>query len=241
MSPLQQSATGARAVMIIVAACFAAAGVFVAGVPAQPAATASPSPAPPASNRTILFFGDSLTAGYGLENPAAEAFPALIRQRLDAAGLNYAAVNLGVSGNTSADGLSRIDWVLRRPVGIFVLELGGNDGLRGLPLEATRRNLQGIIDRARAHNPGLRLVLADSGLPPSLGPDYIQAYAGMFQGLAAANPGASLFSLLEGVGGDLRYNQPDGIHPTAAGHRLIADHFWTLLEPMCRAAASVPP
>jgi acyl-CoA thioesterase-1 len=193
------------------------------------------TPMPAAAPRTILFFGDSLTAGYGLDNPAEEAFPALIQQRLRAAGLKDTVINAGLSGDTSAGGLRRIDWLLRRPIDILVLELGGNDGLRGLPVDATRRNLQGIIDKTRAKNPGVRVIVAGMRMPPNFGADYTASFAEVFPALVQANPGAVLIPfLLEGVGGIPQYNQADQIHPTAAGDRIIADLVWKALEPLLK-------
>jgi acyl-CoA thioesterase-1 len=200
-------------------------------------AGAAPSPST-GPKRNILFFGDSLTAGYGLADPATEAFPALIQQCLNAAGLNYNVANAGVSGDTSSGGLRRIDWSMRQPVDIFVLELGGNDGLRGLPVADTRRNLQAIIDRVKARYPAARIVVAGMRMPPNFGVDYTTQFAEMYPELVKANPGSTLLPfLLQGVGGIARYNQRDEIHPTAEGHRLIADTLWTILEPMCRNVA----
>ncbi len=194
-------------------------------------------PAAGAPKRTILFFGDSLTAGYGLADASTEAFPALIQQRLDAAGLNFKVVNGGLSGDTSAGGLRRIDWAMRQPIDILVLELGGNDGLRGLPAADTRRNLQGIIDRVKARNPGVRVVVAGMQMPPNFGAEYVAQFAQTYPDLVKANPGSTLLPfLLQGVGGIPRYNQRDQIHPTAEGHRLIADTLWAVLEPLCRSA-----
>ena len=184
---------------------------------------------------TILFFGDSLTAGYGLENASTQAFPALIQDRLRAAGLPYTVINAGLSGDTTAGGLHRIDWLLRRPIDILVLELGGNDGLRGLPVEDARRNLQGIIDKTRARNPGLRVVVAGMRMPPNFGPEYTASFEGMYPALVQANPGATLIPfLLEGVGGNPAYNQADGIHPTAEGHKIVANLVWKALEPLVK-------
>ena len=202
---------------------------FLAPAPAQTAASAAVAP------HTILFFGDSLTAGYGLENASTQAFPALVQNRLRAAGLPYTVVNAGLSGDTTAGGLHRIDWLLRRPIDILVLELGGNDGLRGLPVEEARRNLQGIIDKARARNPGLRVVVAGMRMPPNFGSEYTASFEGMYPALVQANPGATLIPfLLEGVGGIPAYNQADGIHPTAEGHKIVATLVWKALEPLVK-------
>ena len=200
------------------------------------AAARAQDPAPAATApHTILFFGDSLTAGYGLENASTQAFPALIQDRLRAAGLPYTVINAGLSGDTTAGGLHRIDWLLRRPIDILVLELGGNDGLRGLPVEAARRNLQGIIDRTRAKNPQVRVVVAGMRMPPNFGPEYTSSFEDMFPALVQANPGAVLIPfLLEGVGGNPAYNQADGIHPTAEGDKIVADLVWKALEPLVK-------
>ena len=192
----------------------------------------------PAQNapRTILFFGDSLTAGYGLDDASKEAFPALIGQRLKDAGVPYQAVNAGLSGDTTAGGLRRIDWLLQRPVDILVLELGGNDGLRGLPPSESLRNLQAIIDKTRARNPQVRVVVAGMMMPPNFGADYVARFAAVFPALAEANPGAKLIPfILDGVGGIARLNQRDQIHPTAEGHRVIAELVWKTLAPMVGA------
>lgn len=191
------------------------------------------------ASRNILFFGDSITAGYGLTNPSSEAYPALIAQKLKDAGLPFASVNAGLSGDTTAGGLRRIDWLLQRPVDILVLELGGNDGLRGLPTPETARNLQAIIDKTRVKYPAARVVIAGMKLPSNLGPDYVARFEAVFPAVANANPGATLLPfILEGVGGIAQYNQRDQIHPTAEGHRIIADLVWHTLEPICRAEAA---
>jgi acyl-CoA thioesterase-1 len=196
---------------------------------------------PGEQKRTILFFGDSLTAGFGLEDPATQAFPALIQQRLNAAGLNFTVINAGVSGDTSSGGLRRIDWAMRQPVDIFVLELGANDGLRGLPVPDTHRNLQAIIDRVKARNPAVRVVVAGMQMPPNFGADYASQFAQMYPDLVTANPGSVLLPfLLQGVGGIAQYNQRDQIHPTAEGDRIIADTLWAVLEPLCREVSRRP-
>lgn len=181
--------------------------------------------------RTILFFGDSLTAGYGLDDPTRSAFPAVIQQKLEDAGLPHRVVNAGLSGETSAGGVRRIDWVLRQPVDVFVLELGANDGLRGLPLEMLRQNLQTILDRVRTKNPDARLVIAGMRMPTSMG-DYAAEYDALYAPLAEANDAALIPFLLDGVGGVPELNLPDGIHPTPAGHARVADNVWPVLEPL---------
>ncbi len=186
-----------------------------------------------AATRTIVFFGDSLSAGYGLADAADEAFPALIQRKITAAKLAYRVVNAGLSGDTTAGGLRRIDWLLQHPVDILVLELGGNDGLRGLPTQETERNLQQIIDKTRAKNPQVKIVIAGMRLPPNLGVDYVARFIAVFPALAKNNPDAVLLPfILEGVGGDPRLNQRDQIHPTAEGHKIIAELVWKTLQPL---------
>ncbi|HTX65350.1 MAG TPA: arylesterase [Opitutaceae bacterium] len=180
----------------------------------------------------LLFFGDSLTAGYGLEDPATEAFPALIQRRIQAAGLAWRVVNAGLSGETSAGGLRRVDWVLRQRVDCFVLELGGNDGLRGIPPATTEANLQAIIDRVRARDPAAKIVLVGIEAPPNMGPDFTRAFAAIFPALAARNHLPLIPFLLEGVAGQPGLNQADGIHPTARGHAIVAETVWKVLRPL---------
>jgi acyl-CoA thioesterase-1 len=185
---------------------------------------------------TILFFGDSLTAGYGLDDPTITAFPARVQARIDAAGLPYKVVNAGLSGETSSGGLRRINWVLRQPVDVFVLELGGNDGLRGLPLELLRENLQKIFDRVLAKNPDAKLVLAGMQMPTSMG-DYAQGFADLYAPLAKANDATLIPFLLEGVGGVVEMNLADGIHPNPPGHERVAANVWEVLEPLLTSAS----
>jgi acyl-CoA thioesterase-1 len=196
------------------------------------AALASAALAAEASPRTLVFFGDSITAGFGLDEPAEQAFPALIQRKLAAAGRPWRVVNAGLSGETTSGGLRRIEWVLRQPVDVLVLELGGNDGLRGIEPAVSRQNLQGIIDRVRAKNPAVKILLAGMQLPPSLGPEYTRDFAAIYAELAAKNHVALLPFLLEGVGGSSELNQADGIHPTAEGHRMVAENLWVRLLPL---------
>ena len=185
-----------------------------------------------AEEKTVVFFGDSLTAGYGLDDPGTQAFPALIQKKIDAAHLPWRAVNAGLSGETTAGGLRRVDWILRRRADIFVLELGGNDGLRGISLADTRANLQGIIDCVRAKYPAAHIILAGMQIPANLGPDYTRAFRRIFPELAEKNHLALIPFLLEGVGGHPDLNQADGIHPTAAGHAIVAENVWKILRPL---------
>ena len=179
-----------------------------------------------------MFFGDSLTAGYGLADPAAEAFPALIQKKIDAAHLNWRVVNAGLSGETSSGGARRVEWILRQPVDAFVLALGGNDGLRGIEPAVTRANLQRIIDRVREKNPATKIILAGMQMPPNLGLDYTRDFAEIYPALAEKNHAALVPFLLEGIGGDPNLNQHDLIHPTAEGHVLVAENVWKILRPL---------
>ncbi|WP_338871317.1 arylesterase [Spirosoma sp. SC4-14] len=189
-------------------------------------------PATTAKKPIVLFYGNSLTAGYGVE--PAQAFPALVGQKIDSAGLNYQVVNAGLSGETTAGGKSRISWVMRQPVAVFVLELGGNDGLRGIPLKSTRENLQAIIDTVRAKSPQATLVLAGMQIPPNMGTDYTREFKGLFKELADKNKLVLIPFLLEGVGGIPKLNQPDGIHPTPEGHKIVAETVWNVLRPVLK-------
>jgi acyl-CoA thioesterase I len=182
--------------------------------------------------KTILFFGDSLTAGYGLSTE--EAFPALMEKQLNKAGQRVKIINAGLSGETSAGGVSRIDWILRQPVDIFVLELGGNDGLRGLPVSQTISNLQLIIDKVRARQPNVKVVLAGMMVPPNMGPQYSNDFRKIYPELAKKNNATLIPFLLEGVGGDEKLNQADGIHPNAEGHRIIANNLVKVFEPLLK-------
>ena len=178
--------------------------------------------------KTILFFGNSLTAGYGVD--PSEAFPALIQNKIDSLKLNYKVINGGVSGETSSGGNSRVNWILRQPVDVFVLELGGNDGLRGIPLTETRKNLQAIIDKVKAKYPEAKLVLAGMQIPPNMGQQYAMEFKNIYTGLAAKNGITLIPFLLQGVGGEAKLNQQDGIHPTAEGHKIVAENVWNVLK-----------
>ena len=178
--------------------------------------------------KTILFFGNSITAGYGVD--PSEAFPALIQNKLDSLQLNYKVINGGVSGETSSGGNSRVNWVLQQPVDIFVLELGGNDGLRGIPVTETRKNLPAIIDKVKARYPQAKLVLAGMQIPPNMGQQYATEFKNLYSGLAASNRIDFIPFLLQGVGGEVKLNQQDGIHPTAEGHKILAENVWQVLK-----------
>ena len=178
--------------------------------------------------KTIVFYGNSLTAGYGVS--PSEAFPAIIQKRIDSLGLPYKVVNAGVSGETSSGGKTRIDWILREPVDIFILELGANDGLRGTPLSETKKNLQDIIDKVKAKYPDTKLVFAGMEIPPNMGQAYTTEFRNIYTDLAAKNKMTLIPFLLEGVGGEPELNQADGIHPTAEGHLIVAENVWKQLE-----------
>lgn len=183
-----------------------------------------------AETRTVVFLGDSLTAGYGLNDAGTEAYPAVIQRKVAAAGLPWRVVNAGVSGETSAGGLRRIDWIMRQPFDILVLALGANDGLRGLSPEATQANLQQIIDRIRAKRPQAKVVIAGMQMPPSYGADYVEGFRRIFPALAAKNSVPLVPFLLEGVAAQPDLNQPDGIHPNPAGHARMAESVWAVLQ-----------
>lgn len=170
----------------------------------------------------VVVFGDSLSAGFGLEKAAA--FPAVLEQLARAQGHQLTVFNAGVSGDTSAGGLRRLDWSLRQPFDVFLLELGANDGLRGIDLKEIHKNLQAIIDKVRAKNPKARIIIAGMTLPPNLGQAYIREFEAVFRQLAAKNQAILIPFLLEGVAGRPELNQSDGIHPTEEGHRRIAKH-----------------
>lgn len=176
----------------------------------------------------ILFFGNSLTAGMGLE--PSEAYPALIQNRLDSLGYDYEVVNAGLSGETTASGKNRINWVLDQEVDVFVLELGANDGLRGIPIEETRKNLQDIITTVKEENPDTKIVLAGMQIPPNMGERYTTDFKNIFPELAKKNDVDLIPFLLEGVAGDPELNQQDGIHPTAEGYKIVSDNVWSVLE-----------
>jgi len=179
----------------------------------------------------ILFVGTSLTAGYGLDDPE-QAFPALIQKKLDAEGLRYRVVNAGVSGETSAGALRRIDWLLRQRVAVLVLETGANDGLRGQDPDVARANIRKILERAKAQQPQPKLVLVGMRALTNYGEDYGRRFESLYPELAKETGAALVPFLLESVGGVASLNQADGVHPTAAGHRKMADTIWAVLRPL---------
>lgn len=189
----------------------------------------SASDAAPARKR-IVVLGDSLTSGYGIE--PTRAYPALLQAKIAAAGLPYEVVNAGISGDTTAGGLRRIRWALGPGADILLIALGGNDGLRGVPPEQTRKNLEGIIDQARAVSPGVKILLAGMRMPDNMGAAYVREFAAVFPAVAKAKDAALVPYLLEGVGGVPALNQPDRIHPTEEGQKLIAATVWAGLKPL---------
>ena len=178
--------------------------------------------------KTILFFGDSLTAGYGITEE--EAFPALVEKSLKKKGKKIRAINAGLSGETSSGGLTRIDWVLRQPVDVFVLELGANDGMRGIPLGETKKNLQAIIDKVKAKNKTIKIVVAGMMVPPNMGKEYSTGFQKIYPELAKNNKATLIPFILEGVAGIEKLNQADGIHPTVEGHKIVAENVEKILE-----------
>ena len=184
----------------------------------------------PSNKKNILFFGDSLTAGYGLSDPTDDAYPAVIQHKIDSLKLPYNVINAGNSGETSAGGLGRIDWVLKQKIDIFILELGANDGLRGIPVEETRRNLQAIISKVKAKYTDTKIILAGMQVPPSMGADYCNSFKAIFPQLAQKNKIGLVPFLLTNVGGIPKLNQGDGIHPTAEGAKIVANNVWVVLK-----------
>lgn len=179
-------------------------------------------------SKIILFYGNSLTAGYGID--LDQAFPALIQKRLDSLGLDYTVINSGVSGETTSAGLNRLNWVLNQKVDVFVLELGANDGLRGVPLKETKQNLQEIIDLVREKNSDTQIILAGMQIPPNMGPEYTEEFRNIFPELAEKNEIPLIPFLLEGVAGNPDLNLEDGIHPTAEGHKILSENVWKILR-----------
>jgi acyl-CoA thioesterase-1 len=206
---------------------------------ARPPAVApakTPAPAPAAGRARIVVLGDSLTAGLGLSS--ADAYPALLQQRLDDEGMDFEVVNGGVSGDTSAGGLARLDWALEGDVRVLIVALGGNDALRGLPPEQLQRNLAQIIERAQRN--GIAVILAGMEAPPNYGRDYIVAFHKVYPALANTYHVALVPFLLQGVAGNQELNQRDGIHPTAGGARIVTENVWSALKPIAAAQRSTP-
>lgn len=181
---------------------------------------------------TVLFYGNSLTAGFGVDPD--KAFPQLVQNKIDGLGWPFKVINGGVGGETTAGGLSRIDWVLRNRPDVFILELGGNDGLRGVDPRVTRRNLRAIIRRVRERYPTTKIILAGMRAPPNMGQRFVSEFREIYPELAQSERVSLIPFILEGVGGIPELNQPDGIHPTAEGHAIMAELVWKALEPVLK-------
>jgi acyl-CoA thioesterase-1 len=185
------------------------------------------------ATKTILCFGDSITAGYGLEDEN-DAYPAVIQRKIDSLDLDYEVINSGLSGETTSGGKSRVSWVLNQDVAIFLLELGANDGLRGVPLSETRSNLQAIIDTVEEKSPNTTIILAGMELPPNMGQDYTTEFRSIYADLAKENDLEFIPFILKNVGGIAELNQSDGIHPTVEGHKIVANTVWEVLKPLLK-------
>jgi len=201
---------------------------------APAAAGAAPSPS---QMKTILVLGNSLSAGFGLKS--SQAYPALLAKKLRAAGLNFQVTNASQTGGTTEGGLERLPAHLKRKIDIFILELGINDAFRGVPVDQIQNNLQQMIDKVKARNPDVRVLIAGMQLPNYAADDYVFAFGKMFAELAAKNGGSLVPYLLDGVGGDPSLNLPDGIHPNAAGQKILAENVWRILEPVAREVANL--
>jgi acyl-CoA thioesterase-1 len=180
--------------------------------------------------KVILFFGNSLTAGYGLDEPDTQAFPAIIQKKIDSLKLDYQIVNAGNSGETTSGGKDRINWVLKQKIEIFVLELGGNDGLRGIKPQESKKNLHQIIQKVKEKYPQTKIILTGMEAPPNMGQAYTAEFRAIFKAVAQETQVDLVPFILAGVGGETRLNQPDGIHPTAEGHKILAQNVWLVLQ-----------
>ncbi len=178
----------------------------------------------------VLFFGNSLTAGYGIDEE--DAYPALIQEKIDSLGLEYDVINGGLSGETTASGLNRLDWFLEEKPSVFVLELGANDGLRGISVNETKKNLKAMVQLVRERYPDTQILLAGMQIPPNMGPEYTESFRYMYEEIAHEEQVGLIPFLLEGVAGDPGLNLPDGIHPTEEGHRIVAETVWEFLLPL---------
>lgn len=205
---------------------------FLTGLLLATCGTLSSEEAPDANDtlKRIVILGDSITAGYGLD--PKQAYPALIAEKISIAGLPYTVANAGVSGDTTAGGLRRVAWATGQGADVLIIALGGNDGLRGIPPEETKKNLLGIIETARSKNPGVMVVLAGMQMPDNMGADYTARFKAVFPQVAKASESAFIPFLLEGIGGVESFNQPDGIHPTAEGQARVAENVWKILQPV---------
>ena len=231
---MRPSSKLAAAMVMVLAAC--AGGGSPESSEGRARETSSDGVASPATlRRTIVFVGTSLTAGMGLD--PEQAFPALLAEKIDSAGLPYEVVNAGNSGETSAGALRRIDWILRQPMDVLVIETGANDGLRGIRPDSVRANIQGIIDRVKAAKPETKILLVQMEAPPNFGPRYTAEFRRIFPDLARENDLELLPFLLEDVAGKAELNQGDGMHPNADGARVTAETLWEALEPVLRELA----
>jgi acyl-CoA thioesterase-1 len=219
----------------LIAACNRGATPPNQAAPAPPSAAATPSSASETGRPKIVVLGDSLSAGYGLLE--SQAFPALLQKKLDADGYKWEVVNAGISGDTTAAGLQRLDWALSQgDVRILVLELGANDGLRGLPVSEMKKNLAAIIERSREK--GITVLLAGMEAPPNFGPEYVVSFRQVYRDLAREHKVTLLPFLLDKVAGVATLNQGDGIHPNIEGTAIVADNVWNVLRPMVDAVSS---
>ncbi|MGY8689359.1 MAG: arylesterase, partial [Verrucomicrobiales bacterium] len=182
------------------------------------------------AEKRIVVLGDSLTAGYGVSK--LEAYPALLQKKIEDAGLKWKVANGGRSGDTTKSGLSRLNWLLKKPADMLIIALGGNDGLRGLSSDAMRVNLKAMIDLAREGSPDIQIVLAGMQMPDNMGPEYVKAFKAVYPDLAKEEDLSLIPFLLEGVGGSEELNQDDRIHPNEAGHKAIAETVWKVVEPL---------
>src|SRR6266478_6356389 len=210
-------------------------GIILSVLCAQAAWTAAPTSS---QMKTILVLGDSLSDGFQLKR--SDAYPALIADKLRAANLNFQVINASATGGTTDGGLQRLPPHLKRKIDIFVLELGINDAFRGVPIDEIESNLQAIIDKVKARNPNVRIVIAGMQLPNYTADDYVFAFGKMFSDLATKNQAALVPYLLEGAAGNPSLNLGDGIHPNAAGQKILAENVWRVLEPIARETANSP-
>ncbi len=200
--------------------------------PQKPEQVATETPTaettPRKKQKTVLFFGNSLTAGYGLEED--QSFPSLVQDRIDSLGMEYTVVNAGLSGETTAGGLNRVDWILKQDIDIFVLELGGNDMLRGIDINTTEANLNGILKKVKAKNPDIKIIVAGMLAPPNMGADYSREFGGIYPRLAKEFGAALIPFFLDKVGGIPELNLQDGIHPNAEGQKIVRENVWRVLK-----------
>ena len=214
-------------------------GTDSASLTAKPVADSLGSRFPvPGSRKTVLMVGTSITAGLGLD--PEEAYPALLQRKADSLGLHVEIVNAGLSGETSAGALRRIDWLMRGPADVVVIETGANDGLRGLNVDSTRANLRAIITKVKAARPSARILLAQMEAPPNLGAKYTAAFSAMYQDVAKEAQVSVMPFLLRGVAGVTSLNQGDGIHPNERGEQIVANNVWAALEPVLRELDATP-